>query len=594
MATIDTKEESRIYEIRKFLGLHESADGDTQLELGEGSELENWQVTPQHHLRVRPGYRSLHTFHGPIRGLWAGFAAGERKLLCVADGAVWELNREPVRRIGDIQDAPTTIFGFGGKVYFLNGHEYLTWDGEGFVDTVEGYVPLVSTAVAPAGGGTAVENVNRLTGRRRCRFSADGTSTEFHLPEENLLAVEKVVLDTRELHDWTADLESGVVTFETAPPAGDSNVEIWYAAANSLRPQVEAMGFAEQFNGAADTRVFLYGDGSAKAIYCGVTESGVASAEYFPDLYEVFLGGDQAPITGMIKYSDRLLSFKADGGAFSTRYETTTLADGSSVPGFMTVCVNREIGNGPMGQVRLVQNVPRTVWGSQIYDWVMASYYTRDERNAKCVSSRIQVTMEQADPEKVFCFDDDTKQEYYIFLNDDAGTVLVHHYGIDVWYRYTGLPVKTAVRFGEKLLFGLADGRVVHFSEQWPNDDGEIIHAVFASGHMSFDRQHKRKHSSTLWVSVKPTANARMQVSVRSDRRGDYPEKAVIQSLSSFRQLDFSRMSFLTNRSPQVQRLKLKVKKFVYYQMLLESHDRASDATVLGADIQVRYTGPTK
>ncbi len=594
MARIKTKQESGVYTIREFLGLNECADGDTQLRLGEAAEMRNWMITPQHHLRIRPGYRTLRQFSGPVRGLWRGFVAGNWKTVCVADGGIWEISGQQFRRLGDCWDAPTTMFGFGGNVYFLNGHEYLVWDGEGLVDTVEGYVPLVVTAMTPAGGGVPVENVNRLTGRQRCRFSADGTSTEFHLPVKPLLSVDKVVVGTEETGSFRVDPEQGILTFQTAPEAGNSNVEVWYKVQNSLRPVVEAMRFAEQFNGAADTRVFLYGDGSAKAIYCGVTEDGTPSAEYFPDLYEVLIGSENAPITGMIKYYDRLMSYKADGGAFATRYEVTELADGSVIPGFKTVSINRETGNEAMGQVRLVQNTPRTLCTGQIYDWVMVNYATRDERNAKCIGQRVQMTAEKMDMERVFCFDDDSRQEYYIFLNDQAGTVLVHQYGIDVWYQYTGLPVVCGIREENGLYFGLSDGRVVRFSEEYSNDDGRGIDAYYASGHMAFDRDYRKKYSAVTWVSVKPTANAQLQVAVRCDRETKEQESTVSVGLSTFQNADFSHWSFLTGRSPKIRRLKLKMKRFVYYQLILRSCFRISDATVLAVDIQVQYGGRAK
>lgn len=596
MATIVPNDDISVYRMQKFLGLNESEDGDTQLKMGEASEMRNWQVTPQYHLRVRPGYKTIHQFNGPVRGLWTGYVAGSMKTVCAADGEIWELEENSVRRIGDIWDAPTTMFGFDNKVYFLNGREYLVWDGDGFVDPVEGYVPLVSTAIAPGGGGTTVENVNRLTGARRCRFSADGEAKVFHLPEKGLLSVDKVVIGTEETTAYTATLETGVITFTTsAPAAGNSNVEVWYTMPNTLRGLVEGMRFAEQFNGAADTRVFLYGDGSAKAIYCGVTESGKASAEYFPDLYEVLIGTENSPLTGMIKYYDRLMSYKSDGGAFSTAYEVTTLADGSVVPGFRTVSTNREIGNVAMGQVRLVKNVPRTVYGGNIYDWVYANYATRDERNAKLISQRVQYTMERADPDKIYCFDDDAKQEYYIFLNDDAGTTLVHNYMVDTWYLYTGLRVNCASKFGnDHVLIGMDDGRLADFSEVYPNDDGQPIDALFVSGNMSFDKDYKRKHSSVIWVSMKPTANANLLVTARSDRRSDYVDKAISMSLSTFRALNFASFNFLTNRAPQMERLKIKVKKFTYYQLVLKSNFIASDATVLAVDFRIRYTGYVK
>lgn len=589
MANIVSDEEVSVYKLQKFLGLNESPDGDTQLKLGEASEMRNWQVTSQNHLRVRPGFKTIKAFDGPVQGMWTGYVAGELKTICAADGGVWEITGG-LRRIGDIWDTPTTMFGFGGKVYFLNGQEYLVWDGEGFVDAVEGYVPLTVAAIAPGGGGTTVENVNRLTGKRRVQFSADGEATEYHLPESGLLSIDKIKDGTEEMTSgWTADLSTGVITFDKAPEAGNSNIEVHYTMPNTLRALVEGMRYAEQFNGAADTRVFLYGDGSAKAIYCGVTEDGEASAEYFPDLYEMQVGSDNAPLTGMIKYYDRLMSYKADGGAYATSYQATTLADGSVIPGFQTVSINREIGNSAMGQVRLIKNVPRTLYGGNLYDWVMVNYGTRDERNAKLISQRIQQSLLQADPERVFCLDDDTRQEYYLFLNDADGTALVHNYQADVWYCYTDLPVVCGIRREEALLLGLSDGRLVEFASDYPNDDGQAIDAFFASGHMSFDKDYRRKSSAVAWVSVKPTANANLEVTARSDRCSAYADRVVTMSLSTFRNVDFSRWSFLTSRSPKNRRLRLKVRKFVYYQLVLKSCYQASDATVLGVDIHVRY-----
>lgn len=595
MAQIISSDDVKVYKIQKFLGLNESPDGDTQLKMGEASEMRNWKVTNQNHLRVRPGYRSVEKFDGPVRGMWSGYVAGEQKTVCAAGGCIWDLTETPARRIGDVWDDMTTFFGFGNKLYILNGHEYLVWDGDGYVDTVDGYVPLITTAISPGGGGTTVENVNRLTGRRRVRFSADGEATEFQLPESGVLYVDKVLIGTEEAQvGWVADTETGIVTFEAAPEAGNSNVEVWYAIPNTQRSEVEQMRFSEQFNGAADTRVFLYGDGTAKAIYCGVTEDGTASAEYFPDLYEVLVGSENAPITGMIKYYDRLMSYKADGGAYSTQLEITTLADGTSIPAFQTVSINKEIGNEAPGQMKLVKNVPRTLFGGNLYDWVYANYTTRDERNAKLISQRIQNTLSSTDPEKVFCFDDDRKQEYYLFLNDEKGTALVHNYQVDAWYQYTALPVKAACKYGDEILFGLEDGRVVRFSEDYPNDDGEAIDAFYASGNMSFDQDYMRKHSSVIWVSMQPTSNANLIVTARSDRRSDYMDKAISKSLASFWNFDFGNWSFQTDRAPQMERLKLKVKKFVYYQLILKSNHRASDATVLAVDMRVRHTGYVK
>lgn len=592
MATISSKDTSKVFQIQKFLGLNESRDGDTQLKYGEASEMRNFCITPQFHLKGRAGLRAVKAFDTPVRGLWCGYVAGEKHLLCAAGGAVWDLTGTP-RRIGDIWDDKTTFFGFDDKVYILNGHEYLFWDGAGFVNVVDGYIPCVVTAAAPAGGGTTLENVNRLTGKRRVRFSADGTSVDYHLPEKNLLSVDKVLVAGEAVSTYTAALETGVVTFTSAPLAGNDNVEIYYSVVNLLRPQVEKMRYSESYNGYTDTRIFLYGDGSSKAIYCGVTETGKPSADYFPDLFEIQIGSSNTPITGMVKQYDRLLSFKPDG-AYSTSYSSVTLADGTVTAGFYTNPLNREIGNEAAGQAQLVYNYPRTIYANNIYEWRMASSAVRDERNAKLISERVQKSMDEADQSKIFTFDDDGKQEYYVFLNDEAGTALVNGYITDTWYKYTNLPVVAAARDGNNVYFGLSNGKVALFSEDMHSDDGKQIVSEFYSGNMDFGYDYQRKHSSTIWVSLKPAANARIAISAKSDRKSNYAEKTIFSNMAGFGNVDFNHFSFRTNSAPIMTRIKLKVKKFVYYKLYIRADGVANNTTVLGAEIRTRYTGFVK
>nr|DAW54084.1 MAG TPA: stabilization protein [Caudoviricetes sp.] len=594
MAKIVTSDVAKVLQIQKFLGLNESKDGDTQLKVGEASRMENWQITPQHHLKVRPGMQAIETFQGAVRGLWHGFVAGEEITLCAADGGVWKIS-EGKTKLGNITDAPTTFFGFNNKVYMLNGHEYLSWDGTGSVQTVEGYIPLVVTAASPKGGGTTLENVNRLTGKKRVRFSADGESTKYVLPEGELLSIDQIYVDGALMQSAqvTKDTTGGTVTFSSAPQTGNNNVEIYYTAPNELRSQVTKMRYWEFFNGANDTRVFLYGDGTAKALYCGITEAGIASAEYFPDLYEMLVGDENTPITAMVKHYDRLLTFKP-GSVYATEYSAATLADGVVTAGFYTIPLNREIGNEAPGQVRLVYNFPRSMYANALYDWKMTSSTVRDERNAKLVSEKVRSTLQSADPEKVFIFDDDSKQEYYVFLNDTAGTALVHRYIEDVWYKYTNLKVVCGCRDGNDVYFGTSDGKLVLFDELVHNDLGQEINCIWESGNMDFGSDYQRKHSSVIWVSLKPAAGARCTVSARSDRKSEYAEKTVTAPVLKFSSVDFKHFTFNTNTSPHMRRVKLKVKKFVYYKLLIDTVSIANDVTVLGVDMRVRFTGYVK
>ena len=70
--------------------------------------------------------------------------------------------------------------------------------------------------------------------------------------------------------------------------------------------------------------------------------------------------------------------------------------------------------------------------------------------------------------------------------------------------------------------------------------------------------------------------------------------KVVASALITFLNMDFNHFSFATNRQPQAERIKLKVKKFTFYKLIMTSISSSATATILGADMKVRYGGDVK
>lgn len=591
MATIGGKSEKVIYQLEKWSGLNESPDGDTGLKNGEAAVMRNFRVTREGHLQIRPGYGPVVTLAEgrPVRGLWSGYVAGREVLAAACGGKLWRLDPADwtAEDLGAIEDAPTSFFGFSRKLYLLTGKEYYVWDGEGPVKAVEGYVPTVATATPPGGGGVELERVNLLTGKKRQEFSPDGTGRTFVLAEDG---IDEVLAVTGTKETWTADRAAGTVTFASPPAEGVNTVVITWRKGNGRRDKVAAMRFAELYNGGADSRVFLYGDGSNQAIYSDLDGQGAPTAEYFPDLNVTAVDSANTPITAMIRHYDRLLVFKPDG-AHAIQYATANLPDGTVTAAFYASTLNREVGCAAPGQAKLVRNDPRTPWGGGVYEWALAASGTRDERNAKRLSDRVGATLGEFDLESAVAFDDSEEQEYYLVCGDRA---VVHNYGCDAWYVYTDLPARCMERSGGKLLFGTPDGRLMEMSRRYRNSDKRDIDAYWESGSMAFEREWMRKYSSLVWVGIKPETQAVLTMTTQSNIKSDYPEKIIASGLSNFTHASFAHWSFGTNRKPQVIRVKLKVKKATFYKLILYSRSASATATVLSVDVQVRYTGNVK
>lgn len=613
MANITGAQNERVFGIKKWLGLNQNPDGDTKLKMGEAAVMKNWRVTRDGNLQKRPGSRVVLHVHDTdeIKEVWTGFVAGVEVLVVLAGTKLYRCDSEPSwakTEIGTIDgehsdfSKPVHMFGFDGKLYMIAYGIYYRWDGTSF-DKVIGYRPLVAVAIPPNGGGELLEQTNKLNGLRRCWISPDGSGKDFALPQGGTIDGDSVKVydladDTEVTTGWS--YSDGVVSFDTAPAESVNSYEIRWEVSENYYSQVCGMAFSEIFNGAQDTRVFLYGDGSAQAIYSGLDYNGKPTAEYFPDLNQIQVGVANTPITGMIRQLSRLVCFKSDS-AWVIQFGNITTAQGDLIAGFYVTPLNRTLGSMAIGQVQLVLNDPVTLFNQDIYQWKSNSYgnLTADERQAKRISDRVYQAAYDLYLPGCKMFDDNFNQELYIF-DDSDGQALVWNYAADAWYWYEGFPMHKPFSYRGGLYYGSWDGDIVHVSTEYTYDqlvsEGEMIpiDCYWESGSMSFGMDYQRKYSAMIWLGIKPESRAEVKVTVETDKNATYQEKVVASKLFGFDNIDFEDFTFDTNRKPQMKRLKIKAKKFVFYKLILSSDNANAAATVTSADIRVRYTGLAK
>lgn len=348
------------------------------------------------------------------------------------------------------------------------------------------------------------------------------------------------------------------------------------------------------YNGTTDSRIFYYGNGTNKIYYSDFDDNGVPRAEYVPELNVISVGSENTPVTGLVRHYSRLIAFKEDE-AYSIQYGTITLPDNTTTAAFYCTPINRNLGNEAMGQARLVLNSPYTLCGKDLYEWRNNSSYssnlTIDERQAKRISDRVYATLATFDFSRCYCYDDKDHQEYYVCYDKKA---LVYNYAADAWYYYTNFDVTCMVNLNGELYAGDSLGRLNLVSRNNRTDNGTEITGYWASGAEPFDREFMRKYSAMLWVVLKPELRSQVTVTVETDRKSDHSKKVAASSVFSFGSADFRRWSFNTNRKPHTTRLKIKAKKFTYYKLILEYSGTNTTATVVAADMRIRYTGYAK
>ena len=606
MAKIQANTNEKVFTINRWLGLNQAEDGDTQLKMGEAAKAWNFRISRDGHLQKRPGSKTVIDLDTalPIKGLWSGYVNSVHVLLGACGGKLYSFRSATGEwqnvEIGAVSTTGNVhIFGFAGNAYILAQNEYKVWDGT-TLSTVEGYVPLVRISAPPAGGGEDMENINRLTGKRRMWFSPDGEAATFYLPEkgQHMVSIDSVKdLATGELlAGYTTSTAAGSVTFSAPPAKGTNSIEIAWTMDTNFRQQVTAMEHSELYNSTQDTRVFLYGDGSNKCIYSEADYDGIPRADYFPDLYEIAVGDANTPITAMIRHYSTLVCYKS-ASTYSIRYGDITLSDGTVTAAFYTQPINRSIGCNAAGQAQIVLNTPRTLFGHDLYEWKNNSSYssnlTADERQAKIISERINALLKQFNIPSCVCYDDNDAQEYYICYDDKC---LVNNYVADAWSYYIGLDIRCITRHGEFLVFGTSDGRIKEINYSYTSDDGAAIDCYYETGSMDFGQSYMRKYSSMMWIGITPETKTSLTFTGQTDKSSGLAEKTIDAAASAFdfENIDFGNMDFDVDVRPKIHRLKIKAKKFVYYKLILSSRNTDAHATVVSFNMKVRYTSMAK
>jgi hypothetical protein len=259
-----------------------------------------------------------------------------------------------------------------------------------------------------------------------------------------------------------------------------------------------------------------------------------------------------------------------------------------------------------MGQVQTVNNYPRTLTKDGIYEWRITSSFYRDERYAKRISDVVEKSLERVDISKIITCDDDFRKTYYAFLNDDEGTVLVNRYDLDkngIWCVYKSdlcKNVRFAMMNAGEMIFA-NDREAFTFEDSLTKDASlevggapQKIEAVWESGFMNFGADFRRKYSSIIYVSVQPQFNSEIIITAQTDKRIDYTEKVIDDHVFQWSNANFPDWTFNTNDRPKIKRIRLKVKKFVYYKLIFRIEKEGAQGTILGFDQQIRFASMAK
>lgn len=586
--------------INKFLGLSEQ--GETQLQLGEATVMTNFRLVDEFKPRVIEGYAQLFTsiaIDKPIRGMWHGEINSAFHFLFACNGHVYDLdmNDYTYDDLGSLTDAYTNFFFFDSKIYIQNGSKYYKWTGTGSISEVSGYVPIVAILTPPAGGGTAYEGINLLTGSKRQWFSGDGATTVYQCAEIGLTSIDYVknlftgtnyTLTT----DYTVDLTNGKVTFVTAPAELENNVEIKWTKGTGNRSDIEKCRGEVSYNGANDTRIFMWGntDHQNRRYHSGLadinnTGFAVPSAEYFPATSYYDIGSNENAITDIVKQYDRQIIFTDGGKAYYSYYEFSN----SSVT-FPVYPLNDAIGNLAFGQARTVLNNPFTVYKG-VYQWSSTS--VRDERNAVYMSNRVHPSLDAQNLSQAITYDYEKNGEYWLAV---GSTVWVYNYRLDAWYKFSFIDTPSCfIDIDGVLYFGTSQGQIMKFDDSLRSFNGSNIVAELYLGFTDAGSPNRTKYLEESHIALKAESHVELDVYWETNKKipKDEPKTIGYNNLI-FDDINFDDWSFDGNYNPQPFKVKSKAKNWVYFRHIFKLDSNYYTAQILEITFEPNVGGISK
>ena len=324
-----------------FMGIDISSSNDTILDINTPDCL-NMLPNSKGDLHKRYGIKSLTEFVTEGAAPTHLWAYGD-ELVTVSYGGVYWSGDDFTTSFGEIVTRNhITAIEQNDKLYLFTGSSIsgiamfglLVFDGV-TLEPVEGYIPTAYIGSPASGGGTKLEELNRISMYSFQEFQKEAGDTSFQFFQTNLISGELYILSTVtgdwELKtpgtDYTYNAETGLFSVTATIPNssdvdGNDTVRIKGKKNGGLSDTVTKCNIAVVYGGKTNVSVWCAGnrDYPNYDFHTGVNRLGEADITYFPISEFDVVGGDDQAISGYGKQNEQLIIFKYN---YTTNKEST-------------------------------------------------------------------------------------------------------------------------------------------------------------------------------------------------------------------------------------------------------------------------------
>jgi hypothetical protein len=297
----------QVYEIKELQGVDLTNKG-ASVEDDKSPNAPNMIRDVPGKVRKRMGFTTVKTFSGTVYAFH--YLTTKSKGIIHVGDRLYDYDTEKMIYSG-MNTIRSKSWQFEDKLYIADGKQLLCYDGTTvYLATDKAYIPTLTIAKAPAGGGTDYEALNLLQPGFIELFAGTATDTAYHLSFGGLDSDKVKVWILNSAGGWTAytegnqftvDRTAGIITFTTAPGksvlTGEDNVKIEaFRTVSNYADRINKCRFGMMFgiNGATD-RLFLSGNPEHKNYDW---YSGQYDPTYWPDTGYSTMGSDASAIMG--------------------------------------------------------------------------------------------------------------------------------------------------------------------------------------------------------------------------------------------------------------------------------------------------------
>ena len=528
------------------------------------------------------GYETIATYDAQING--AHFRHGDDEYL-IHSGA--KLYKGETALYSDMNDARSKSWQIEDNLYIVDGKALLVYDGTTVKKASDdGYIPTLTIAKAPSGGGEQYEPLNLLQPGFTELFAGTATDKTFQLSFSGLdsKAVQAWILNSSgdwvqktEGTDFSVNRSTGAVTFTTAPGvspvSGEDNVKITaFRTVDGYAERINKckIGILFGVNGAAD-RIFLSGnpDYINYDWYCDYN-----NPLYWPDTGYATLGTAKSAIVGYSIINDRLAAHKDS----MEDDRNVILREGDitdNEPTFKIVNTLQGAGAVAPYSFAYLANEPLFLTDLGIYAITPQDITGEKYSQNRSFFLNGKLLEEPNMSEAYACV---FKDLYWLCLNNVAYILdglqpiqtdksLPYATRQYVGFYRTNLPARVMWTHDSRLYFGTSDGKVCRFFDDPVtltsyNDNGQPIHAIWDTPDFYGNLFYKNKTFRHLDVRLASAIATSVKIWVQ--KRGLWSlikEDSSTARYFSFANLVFSKLSFSPDATPKTLPSKIKVKK---------------------------------